>query len=193
MPQLHFSGLPVWWPTQQPQRILIVGPSGSGKTTLAQKLGNSLALPPVDLDELHWLPGWQSRPQAELRAAVSAVVAKEAWIISGNYTQLQDLTWPRAQLVIWLDFSLPLSLKRVILRCLSRSIFKEPCCNGNYESLRMTFLSKDSLLLWVWQSHPKIRAHYGEKAKSETGPPVLPLKHPAEVVAFYRQVGRLSR
>jgi len=192
MPQLHLSGLPVWWPLLHPQRILIVGPSGSGKTTLARQLGQVCALPPVDLDELHWLPNWQSRPQAELRAAVAHVVAQEAWVISGNYLMLQDLTWPRAQLVIWLDLSLPLTLGRVIRRCLTRSILKEPCCNGNYESLRMTFLSKDSLLLWVVQNFAKIRQRYAERAEAETGPPVLPLAEPAVVRAFLRQLQRAS-
>jgi adenylate kinase family enzyme len=191
MPQFHLSGLPVWWSALQPQRILIVGPSGSGKTTLARQLGQIHDFPFVDLDDLHWLPNWQTRPHTELRAAVAAVVAQEAWVISGNYNMLQDLTWPRAQLVIWLDLSLPLTLGRVIWRCLTRSILKEPCCNGNYESLRMTFLSKDSLLLWVLHSHAKIRLRYCERAEAETGSPVLRLNEPAAVETFFRQLKRL--
>jgi len=193
MPQHHLSGLPVWWPALQPQRILIVGPSGSGKTTLARQLGQIQDLPSVDLDDLHWLPNWQTRPHTELRAAVAAVVAQEAWVISGNYNMLQDLTWSRAQLVIWLDLSLPLTLGRVIWRCLTRSLLKEPCCNGNYESLRMTFLSKDSLLLWVLQSHAKIRQRYAERVEAESGPPVLRFGEPAAVRGFLRQIHRLAR
>ncbi len=191
MPQLHLSGLPVWWSALQPQRILIVGPSGSGKTTLGHQLGQIHALPSVDLDDLHWLPNWQTRPHTELRAAVAAVVAQEAWLISGNYNMLQDLTWPRAQLIIWLDLSLPLTLGRVIRRCLTRSLLKEPCCNGNYESLRMTFLSKESLLLWVLQTHAKIRLRYAERAEAGSGPPVLRLSQPAAVEIFFRQLKRL--
>lgn len=192
MPQLHLSGLPVWWPALQPQRILIVGPSGSGKTTLARQLGQLCTLPSVDLDELHWLPGWQSRPNAELRASVAAVVAQDAWVISGNYALLQDLTWPRAQLIIWLDLPLPQALARVMRRCVTRALRKEPCCNGNYESLRMTFLSKESLLIWVLQTHGKIRLRYGEQAAAESGPPVLPLSSPAAVSVFFRQLNRLA-
>jgi hypothetical protein len=55
----------------------------------------------------------------------------------------------------------------------------------------MTFLSKDSLLLWVLQTHAKIRVRYGERAEAESGPPVLRLSQAAAVKTFFRQLKRL--
>ena len=39
-------------------RIVVVGTSGVGKTTLAKDIAAALAIPHVELDALHWDPGW---------------------------------------------------------------------------------------------------------------------------------------
>jgi adenylate kinase family enzyme len=192
MQERHLSGLPAWWPPLNPQRILIVGPSGSGKTTLARQLGQALSIPAIDIDELNWLPGWQQRPREELRESMATIVTQPAWVISGNYERTQDLSWPRTQLVIWLDFELSLVFVRVLKRCIIRALFKEACCNGNQESLYMTFFSKESLLLWLLQTHTKIRLRYQKRAEAESGPLVLHLRQPAEVRRFLLQIGNFQ-
>lgn len=182
------AGLPVWWPALNPQRLLIVGPSNSGKSTLAKELGQALKLPAYDLDELSWLPGWQMRPHQELREAVGKVVNTPGWIIAGNYERTQDLSWPRAELVIWLDLEKALVLRRAFWRCWKRIALQEPCCNGNYESLRMTFASKDSLLRWIWTSHARVRARYQQRCMATTGPLLLHLQRPYQVQQFKQKL-----
>jgi len=44
------------------QRINVVGTSGSGKTTVARRAAEALGVPFVELDALHWEPGWQEAP-----------------------------------------------------------------------------------------------------------------------------------
>ncbi len=44
------------------QRISVIGTSGSGKTTVARRIAESLGFPHVELDALHWEPGWKEAP-----------------------------------------------------------------------------------------------------------------------------------
>lgn len=179
------AGVSIFWPEKGsqtgPQRILIVGPSGSGKTSLARDLHALLNLPAYDLDDLGWLPNWTMRPTEELKTLVQKIVHTERWILAGNYERTQDLSWPRTDLVIWLDLNKALVLYRVFWRCLRRARLKQSCCNGNYESLRMTFASRDSLLVWIWQTHGKIRQRYQQRCTANTGPQILHLYTPKEV------------
>lgn len=182
-----------WWTEQRPRRIIVVGPSGSGKTTLSRKLARLLACPGYDIDDLYWLPGWVSRSDEDLRERLEAVVAGESWALAGNYSRTQDITWPRAELVIWLDFGLPLVFSRVVRRCLWRAFTREPICNGNYESLKMTFMSKNSLLLWVLDSHGRINARYAERLGRPDLPPILRLRSPAAVRRLEEKIWLLER
>lgn len=184
----NLAGMPLWWPQIRPRRILIVGPSGSGKSTLAQNLGELLAIPAYDLDDLGWLPGWQMRPREELRARVQAINQTPAWILAGNYERTQDLSWPRSDLVIWLDLKKGLVLQRVFWRCLRRALWKQPCCNGNYESLRLTFASRDSLLIWIWNTHASHRQRYLKRCQALSGPLILHLQRPYQVEQLKRRV-----
>ena len=190
---LYPHSLAAFWHRQRPQKIIVVGPSGSGKTTLAARLGRLLACPATDIDDLFWQPHWQGRSDPELREALSATVAGESWVLAGNYSRTQDITWPRAELVIWLDFSLPRVFTRVVRRCLSRSWRREMICNGNYESLRMTFFSRESLLLWVLSSHQRMHTRYLARLADAAAPPILWLKSPAQVRRLEEQIWLLER
>ena len=142
-------------------RIQITGTSCSGKSELARRLAPLLGSPHVELDDLHWLPGWKERPAEEFRALVSRIVATDRWIIAGNYDKRgQDLTFPRATTVIWLDYSFPLTFWRALARTARRIVMREPCCNGNRETLRKALLSRESILLWVIQTHGRRRREY---------------------------------
>ena len=54
--------------------------------------------------------------------------------------------------VVCLDYSRRLVMWRIICRTLRRNLLREPCCNGNYETLRNTF-SRDSMVLWSWKTY----------------------------------------
>jgi adenylate kinase family enzyme len=68
-------------------RIAIVGTPGAGKTTLAKVLAAELALPHIELDVLHWEPGWQALRQTnpdEFVPRVEIAIAADAWVLDGN-------------------------------------------------------------------------------------------------------------
>ncbi len=141
------------------RRIVIIGTSGAGKTSLARALAARLGLPHVELDALFWGPNWSEAPRDVLRVRVARALAAEGWVVDGNYSAVRDLIWPHADTLIWLDYPLPLVLARLTRRTLRRLVTREPMWAGNRESLRNVF-SRDSILLWAIQSHPRHKRNY---------------------------------
>ena len=139
------------------QRIVVVGPTCSGKTSMARELGRRLELPHTELDALHWDPNWTEAPDEVFRERAARAVAGESWIVDGNYGAVRDLVWGRAELVVWLDYSLPLVLWRLSRRTLGRLVRRETLWNGNRESWQTHFLTRDSLFLWLLKSYKSVR------------------------------------
>ena len=142
------------------RRILVVGASGSGKTTLARELGRWLGIPHYELDALHWGPNWSSTPAEEMRLRVADATAGDAWVVDGNYSKTQDITIARADTIVWLDYALPVIMWQLLRRTLGRAITQEEMWAGNRESLRTTFFSRDSILLWALQTYRRRRKQY---------------------------------
>ena len=142
------------------RRVVVVGNTGSGKTTLARHLAARLGVPHVELDALHWEPHWQPAPLDVFRARLLEALGGERWVADGNYSQVRDIVWQRADTLIWLDYPLHVSLRRLVPRTLRRLLRGEVLWGNNRESARETFLSRDSILLWAVTSHHRRRHSY---------------------------------
>ncbi len=142
------------------RRIAVVGVTGSGKTTLAQELERRLALPHIELDALHWEPGWVQAQPDVFGQRVAKALAGEVWVADGNYSKVRDIVWGQADTLVWLDYALPVALWRVVSRTLRRIIRREVLWNGNRETLRNGLLSRDGLVLYLFQSHGRLRRTY---------------------------------
>jgi adenylate kinase family enzyme len=144
------------------ERVSVVGNSGSGKTTLARMLARELGADVLELDSIFHLPSWQELPREDFRAAVSAVVAGEKWVVDGNYSAVIDLVWEQADTVVWLDYPRRLVMRQVIGRTLRRLLTREELWNGNREPLRniTTLDPQRSILAWAWTQHPKYRERF---------------------------------
>lgn len=148
---------------QPGRRILVVGTSGSGKTTMARRLAERLGLPHIELDELHWGPNWTEEPDEVFRErTLRAVEGCDGWTVDGNYSVTRDILWPRADTLVWLDYSLPLILWRLTRRTFSRALLDEPIWHGNKENLHTHFFTKDSLYWWVLTTYKQRRKTFGE-------------------------------
>ncbi len=151
------------------RRVVIVGTTGSGKSVLAEKLARTLSLPPVELDALFWMPGWQPALIELFRFRVDTATKAEGWIIVGNYSQVRDLVWGRADTLIWLDFPLPVVMWRLLRRTVRRVFSREDLWDtGNRESLRRSFFSRHSILLWALKTHRRNRARFAADVESGT-------------------------
>ena len=138
-------------PYEVGRRIAVYGNSGSGKSTLGRALGERLGIPFIELDAIvHYRPNWEDRTDEDFRAQVQAVLdaSPGGWICDGNYGVVRDLILPQADTAIWLRLPFHVVYWRLASRTIWRSLRSAPLWNGNRESLRQTFFSKDSMLLW---------------------------------------------
>ncbi len=144
---------------ESPQRISVVGTSGSGKTTLARQISQRLAIPHVELDYLHWEPNWVEVPNDVFQKKVSQALSGNTWVVDGNYSIVRDIVWGKADTIVWLDYSLPVIMSRIVRRTLQRVVKQQEVCNGNRETWKTTF-SRDSVVLWALQTYHKNRRQY---------------------------------
>lgn len=143
------------------RRIVVVGTSCSGKTTLARRLAEHVGAPHVELDALHHRPNWEETPRDEFRALVREAMSGGSWVVDGSYHgKLGDLVLEEADLVLWLDLPMRTILPRLLRRTLDRIRNRVELWNGNRETWRGAFLSRESLFVWVLKTHWDRRRRY---------------------------------
>jgi len=86
-------------------------------TGLARKLG----FPHVEFDALNW----EMAPEGVFRERVSSAIQGDRWVVDGNYSKVRDLVWGRADTVVWLDYSLPVTMWRLLVQTLRRVLTGE--------------------------------------------------------------------
>jgi adenylate kinase family enzyme len=148
---------------------------------VADRLAQSLGIAATHLDDLHWEPGWVERSWDDLAHRVAPIVAGDAWVMDGNYSDVRTKLDGRVELYVWLDLPWTTTFARVLRRSWRRAVSGEPCCNGNRETLGRVFLSTDSILLWSVRTRWTRRRDY---AAELAGRPHVRLRTPREVEAF---------
>jgi adenylate kinase family enzyme len=172
-------------------RINIIGCSCSGKTTLASRLAKELNIEHIELDNIFWSPGWKEMERNEFRETVNQVTNQHLnWSIDGNYSKVRDIIWNKTSHIIWLDYSFPLVFARCLRRTIRRAITKEYICNGNQESFKISFFSKDSIILWVLKTYKRRKREYptmlDKIASSSTK--VIRITHPNQVERVIKEL-----
>jgi hypothetical protein len=144
------------------ERIVVVGRTGSGKTTLAGELAASLRAPHVELDSLYFGPQFSTAPLEVLRERTIAALAGARWVTDGNKHAVRDLVWPRADTIIWLDYSLRVSLWRLAKRALWRTsqLSAEAASTGRRAELPRQLLAAARGVLTALRSHAGQRREY---------------------------------
>ena len=141
-------------------RVLVVGTSGAGKTALAARLAQRLGGVHVELDEFKHGPNWSERSAEEMRTRTAAAIdGVEVWVADGNYSEVRDVLWPRATTLVWLDYSRPRVMSRVIRRSLDRVVMRRELWNGNRSDWRR-WGDPEHAIRWAWRTHAKNRAKY---------------------------------
>lgn len=146
------------------KRVVVIGVTSSGKSTLAEKLAKRFGMHYIELDALHWEPNWQSAPLEVFRARVEHATQAESWVVAGNYRSVRDLTWCKAEAILWLDYPLLLVVGQLTRRIFKRWWSQELLWGTNREPLWIHFKiwSKESLYNWLLQTYWRRKREYPE-------------------------------
>ena len=167
------------------KRVVVIGSPGAGKTTFARKLADILNLPLHHLDyyyhdnRFHYpdhKPQW--------RAKVKELTSGSEWVIDGNYKSTFDIRFPRADTIIFLDYS-----KRVtLLRAIARRVVLH---NRVREDMPANWREKLSpeLLKFIWNynkvERPKVLKLLEELSKDKT---IVIIRSPRKSASFLAEL-----
>jgi adenylate kinase family enzyme len=178
------------------KRVRVVGTSGSGKTTLAQRLAERLGVPHIELDALHWKPGWQMAHPDEFARRIAEATSGDAWVMDGNYSAVAAgiVPWERVDTLIFLDYPLWVVMWRVITRTFWRAITGAELWNGNRERWRETF-SRDSIIVWSLTTYHRRRRQYRALVRTPdvAGVTIIHLRSPRDADRWLRRIPDRTR
>lgn len=161
------------------ERVVIIGCGGAGKSTLARALGEKTGLPVVHLDKLFWRPGWEHVSREEFDGLHRQALAKDQWIMDGNFDRTMEERIPRCDTVIYLDFSRWACLRGVCKRIFTTyGTVRPDMGEGCPERFDWEFLK------WVWTFNDKHRQKNYRLIERVDHAEVIILKNRREVQRF---------
>ena len=160
------------------QRILVLGPCGAGKSTFAVRLGETLGLPVIHLDKEYWRAGWVEPPDDEWFARVDQLIARDRWVMDGNYGGTLARRLKRADLVVNLDYARRVFFPRMVWRLLTNWGRTRPdMAEGCTERFDLEF--------WRYTWRYRIDVLPRREARiAASGLPVIAFHHPREAEAW---------
>lgn len=171
------------------QRVLVIGTTGSGKTTLAKQIAQKFGHTHIEADADRFLPEWGVQPPETFRAIIEEKTSVERWVIDGNYSVTRDITWPRADTVIWLDYPFHITLWRLTRRTFRRIWTKEDLWGtGNRETFRQQLqFNEDSLFYWFFKTYWKRKKDTPVLFKQYPHLHILHFTHPRQTERWLNQ------
>ena len=167
------------------ERIIIIGCGGAGKSTLARELGEKLDLPVVHLDKLFWKPGWVEMEKDAFDALLRIEIAKERWIMDGNFNRTMPERIARCDTIIYLDFSRLACLMGVLKRVITTyGTVRPDMGEGCPERFDLDFLK------WVWNFNKEKRERYYRMLNETEGVEKIVLKNRRAVRKFLRTLNQ---
>ena len=165
------------------ERIIIIGCGGAGKSTLARKLGEVLDLPVVHLDKLFWKPGWVETTAEEFDALLAQELAKDQWIMDGNFNRTMPERMKRCDTIIYLDFSRFACLTGVLKRIITTyGTVRPDMGEGCPERIDLDFLK------WVWNFNKNKRESYYKLLNEVENVETIVLKNRRAVKLFLKSL-----
>jgi ABC-type dipeptide/oligopeptide/nickel transport system ATPase component len=177
------------------KRINVIGTSGSGKSTFSRKLADALSVQYIEIDQIFWKENWRESNDEELFRELSKALEFDSWVLDGNYSRTNAIKWARCDTVIWLDYGFLRTLCQVVLRSISRTLTQKELWpgTGNTESIKRSFFSEDSIVLWMIINHKKNRYKYKQVLQSNDYPHInfLHMKSPYQANRLIRSIKNL--
>ena len=167
------------------ERILIIGCGGAGKSTLARKMGDILNIPVVHLDKLFWKPNWVETSREEFDALLAQELAKDKWIMDGNFNRTLPERVKHCDTIIYLDFSRVTCLLGVLKRVITTyGTVRPDMGEGCPERIDFEFLK------WVWNFNKNKRESYYKMLNEVENVETIVLKNRHAVKLFLKTLNQ---
>ena len=149
----------------------------------------------VDLDALHHVNNWDDTPMEEFRAKIEHALesSPQGWVSAGNYFRFKDMLMDQADTVVWLRLPFHVVYRRLLWRTIRDLITRRPVWEGTElrQSWRLTFTSRDSILLWgIKHWKPHIRKMREALATAPHGVTITILRSSRDVERFFSTLPR---
>ena len=167
------------------QRIILIGCGGAGKSTLARKMGEVLDIPVVHLDKLFWKPNWVETSREEFDALLAQELAKDKWIMDGNFNRTMPERIKRCDTIIYLDFSRVACLMGVVKRVITTyGTVRPDMGEGCPERIDFEFMK------WVWNFNKNKRESYYKMLNEVENIETIVLKNRRAVKLFLKSLNQ---
>ena len=98
------------------KRVAVIGCPGGGKSTFSRALRDKVGLPLYHLDAIYWREDRTHLSREEFYPLMREIIAREEWIIDGNYQSTLEWRVAACDLVVFLDFPAEVCLSGVRAR-----------------------------------------------------------------------------
>ena len=98
------------------RRVAIIGCPGGGKSTLSRKLRDRVGLTLYHLDAIYWRDDRTHLSREEFYPLMREIIAREEWIMDGNYNATLEWRISACDLLIFLDYPAEVCLEGVRAR-----------------------------------------------------------------------------
>lgn len=98
------------------KKIIVIGCPGAGKSTFSRALADVTGIELYHLDLIWHKPDRTNIPRDEFDAKLNDIMAKESWIIDGNYVRTLEMRLKKCDTVFLLDFPLEVCLTGAMSR-----------------------------------------------------------------------------
>jgi hypothetical protein len=111
----------------------------------------------------------------------------DGWVLDGLYQRkIGDLILGRADTLVWLDQPLPLVLWRLVRRAVKDIVTQRDLFNGNRQTWRFAFFTRDSLVGFAIKEHFRHRRNWPAGFGHHPNLQIVRLRSAREVEAWLR-------
>ena len=148
------------------KRVAVIGCPGGGKSTFSRALRDRVDLPLYHLDAIYWREDRTHLSREEFYPLMREIIAREEWIIDGNYNSTLEWRVAACDLLVFLDYP------------------TEVCLEG----VRARRGQKRSDMPWVEEGDDQEFLEFIRAFETESRPRILELigKYPEKTVVTFR-------
>ena len=98
------------------KRVAVIGCPGGGKSTFSRALRDRVDLPLYHLDVIYWRDDRTHLSKEEFYPLMQEIIARDEWIMDGNYGSTMEWRISACDLLIFLDYPAEVCLEGVRAR-----------------------------------------------------------------------------